>query len=97
MNKRNVYNIEINSIILNYIITGLEIYCIMINNLNYSSCLEFIDLDEKNTQYADIFYTYHYLISLSDDFKSRFRLQKPNYNVSKKSKVLEFLNKVNVV
>lgn len=86
LEKEEIFNIEISEKILNYIITGLEFYCIM---LNHSIYVLDMDLDMKDEQYADCFYSYHYLMSYSKNYRSKIRLQKPSSNY-REDKILYF-------
>lgn len=86
----NVYDIKMSDKTLNYVLTGLELYCI---NLNNSYFLMDIDFDIRNEAYADVFYTYHYFLSMTDS-KERIRLEKPRITKKNKSDYIKFLDSI---
>ena len=81
-----VLTIEVDQEHLEYILTGLELYCL---NMNHIWVVK-QDVEEKNEKYANIFYLYHRLLNLATDYKVYSRMEKPKKNKKVVNNVLTF-------
>ena len=79
----NYINLELNQEHLEYILVGLELYCM---NLNSIFAISNSDSEMRNEKYNNIFYLYHRLLNLSTNYETYSRLQKPKRKYKKKKK-----------
>lgn len=86
-----LYTIEVSDKTLDYILTGLELYCI---NLNNAYGIMHVDIDVRDNAYADVFYTYHYFLTMSDVARTRITLKKPYITKKTKSEYIKLLDKL---
>ena len=79
----NPFSIELDQEHLEYILAGLELYCLNLNHVWVKQ-----DLELKEEKYANVFYLYHRLLNLSTEYKVCSRMVKPK---RKSSNVVNFL------
>ena len=81
-----IFTIELDQEHLEYILSGLELYCL---NLNHVWCIK-QDADLKEYKYANIFYLYHRLLNLATDYKVCSKMEKPKKSKKVVNNVLTF-------
>lgn len=82
----NYFTVELDQEHLEYILTGLELYCL---NLNHVWCVK-QDVEMKDEKYANIFYLYHRLLNLATEYRVSSRMVKPKKNKKVVNNVLTF-------
>lgn len=70
------FTVELDQEHLEYILTGLELYCLNMNNI---WCIK-QDVAIKEEKYANIFYLYHRLLNLATEYRVCSKMVKPKKN-----------------
>ena len=81
-----VFSVELDQEHLEYILTGLELYCLNLNHIWVIKQEE----EERNEKYSNIFYLYHRLLNLATDYKITSKMEKPKKNKKVINNVLTF-------
>lgn len=80
------FTVELDQEHLEYILTGLELYCL---NMNHIWVVK-QDPEEKEIKYSNIFYLYHRLLNLATGYRVYSRMEKPKKNKKIVNNVLTF-------
>ena len=81
-----IFSVELDQEHLEYILTGLELYCL---NLNSIWCFN-QDNELKEEKYTNIFYLYHRLLNLATDYRVCTKMVKPKKHKKVVNNVLTF-------